>query len=94
MVSPKTWDRIIGNVEPVSTVLGTVLGDCFIIYAINYVLVCLRLEKAMEIGFKKWNKCLMSGLYTDSPLTLFWDYKKKTVLVCMKWIINVHVFWH
>ena len=30
---------------------------------------------AMEIGFKKWNKCWMSGLPTDSPLALFWDCK-------------------
>ena len=29
----------------------------------------------MEIGDKKWNKCLISGLPTDGPLALFWDYK-------------------
>ena len=49
---------------------------------------------AMEIGFKKWNKCLMSGLPTDSPLALFWDCKnspnlyemdqKRPCIVCMK----------
>ena len=49
--------------------VGTVLGVCFIIYAINCVLVCMRPEMAME----KWNKCLMSGLPMDSPLALFWD---------------------
>ena len=54
-------------------VLGTDLGVCFIIYAINCVLVCVRPEMAMEIGFKNWNKCLMSGLPTDNPLALFWD---------------------
>ena len=26
---------------------------------------------AVEIGFKKWNKCWMSGLPTDSPHALF-----------------------
>ena len=36
-------------------VLGTVLGVCVVIYVINYVLVCMRPEMAMEIGFKKWN---------------------------------------
>ena len=35
---------------------------------------------AMEIGFKKWNKCLMSGLPTDSPLALFWDCKNSPSL--------------
>ena len=49
---------------------------------------------AMEIGFKKWNKCLMSGLPTNSTLALFWDYKnnprlyemdqKCPCVVCMK----------
>ena len=28
-----------------------------IIYDINYVLVCIRPEMAMEIGFTKWNRC-------------------------------------
>ena len=55
------------------TVLGTSLGVCVIIYTINCVLVCMRPKMTMEIGFKKWNKCLMSGLPTDSPLALFWD---------------------
>ena len=49
---------------------------------------------AMEIGFKKWSKCLMSGLPMDSPLALFWDCKtvpglcelnqKRPYVVCMK----------
>ena len=37
---------------------------------------------AMEIGFKKWNKCRMSGLPTDSPLALFWDCKKNSHSLC------------
>ena len=55
------------------TVLETDLGVCVIIYIINCVLVSKRPEMGKEIGFKKWNKCLMSGLPTDSPLALFWD---------------------
>ena len=39
-----------------------------IIFAINYVLVCMMPEMAMVFGFTKWNRCLMSGLPTDSPL--------------------------
>ena len=35
---------------------------------------------AMEISFKKWNKCRMSGLPTDSPLALFWDCKNSPSL--------------
>ena len=35
--------------------VGTVLGVCFIIYAINCVLMCMRPEMAMEIDFKKLN---------------------------------------
>ena len=69
--------------EPIWVVrdcVGTVLSVCFIIYAINCVLVCMRPEMAMEIGFKKWNKCLMSELPTDSPLALFWDCKNSPSL--------------
>ena len=39
------------------------------------MLVCMRPGIAMEIGFKNWNRCRMSGLPVDSPLTLFWDCK-------------------
>ena len=76
MIGPKTWDQNVKFLEPIWAVrdcVGTVLGGCFIIYAINCVLMCMRLEMAMEIGLKKWNKCLMSGLPTDRPLALFWD---------------------
>ena len=44
----------------------------------------------MEIGFKKWNKCLMSGLPTNSPLALFWDCKNNPSLYEMD-KKNVHV---
>ena len=52
--------EILGTHLTVRDSVGTDLGVCDIIYAINYVLVCMRPEMAMEIGFKKWNKCLMS----------------------------------
>ena len=35
------------------TILRTVLGVCVAIYVINYVLVCIRPEMAMEISFQK-----------------------------------------
>ena len=30
-------------------------------------------ENGHGTGFKKWNKCWMSGLPMDSPHALFWD---------------------
>ena len=54
--------------EPVLDSPRTVCETCVIIYAINYVLMCMRPEMAMVFGFTKWNQCLMSGLPTDSPL--------------------------
>ena len=89
LIGPKTWDRIVGICEPVLDSVGTVLGGCVIIYAINYVLVCMRQVMAMVFGFTKWNRCLMSGLPTNSPLLGFGTAKK--VSVCMNWIKNVHV---
>ena len=46
----------------------------------------------MEFGSTKRNRCRKSELLVDSPLALFGTVK--IVPVCMKWIINVHVFWH
>ena len=72
----------------------TVWASCDIIYAINCVLVCMRPEMAMGIGFIKWNQCWMSGLPTDSPLLCFGTVKnspglygfdqKHPYVVCMK----------
>ena len=62
-------------VEPVLGNVGTVLGGCVMIYAVNYVLVCMRPEIAMNFDFTKWNRCLMSGLPTDSPLLGFGTVK-------------------
>ena len=62
--------KFLGHIWSVHSSVGAVWAA---IYALNHVLVCMRLEMAMEIGFKKWNKGMMSGLPTDSPLALFWD---------------------
>ena len=43
---------------------------CVIIYAINYGLDVIVSEMAMEFGSTKWNRCLMRGLPTDSPLLI------------------------
>ena len=65
---PKLGTELLEYFEPVLISIGTVLGGCMIIYAINYVLVCMRPVMAMVFGFTKWNRCFVSGLPTDSPL--------------------------
>ena len=65
--------KFLGHIWSVRGSVGAVLGVCVVICVINPALVCLRPKMAMEIGFKKWNKCMMSGLPTDNPLSLFWD---------------------
>ena len=54
--------------EPVLDCLWTVLGGCMIVYTINYGLSVFGPEMAMDFGSTKWNRCLVSGLPTDSPL--------------------------
>ena len=39
-----------------------------IIYAINYGLGVFGPEMAMDFSSTKWNRCLVRGLPTDSPL--------------------------
>ena len=41
-----------------------------IIYAINYGLGVFGSEMAMDFGSTKWNRCLVGGLPTDSPLPI------------------------
>ena len=60
---------------PVWDSLQTVWAPWVINYTINYVLVCMRQELTIGIGFKKWNQCWMSGLPTDSPLFCFGTVK-------------------
>ena len=60
--------ELLEYMEPVLDSLGAVLGGCVIIYAINYGLGVLGPEMAMDFGSTKWNRCLVSGVPTDSPL--------------------------
>ena len=60
-----------------------------IIYAINYGLGVFGLEMAMDFGSTKWNRCLVSGLPTDSPLLV--RGLLKTVLVCLVGPKMIHV---
>ena len=53
----------------------TVWASSGIIYAINCVLVCMRPKMAMEFGSTKWNRYVVSGLPTDSPLFCFGTVK-------------------
>ena len=68
---PKLETELLEYFEPVLDNVGTVLDGCVIIYAINYVLVCIRPEMAMDFGSTKWNRCLVSGLPTNIPLLCF-----------------------
>ena len=68
MISPETWDRIAGNLGHVLDNPRTVCVACVIIYAINYSLGVVGLEMAMDFGSTMWNRCLVRGLPTDSPL--------------------------
>ena len=67
---PKLGTELLKNVEPVLDSLGTVWVVCVIIYAINYGLDVVGPEMAMDFGSTKWNRCLVSGLPTDSPLLI------------------------
>ena len=61
--------------------VGTVLGVCIIIYAINCVLVCRRPEMGIEFSPTKWNRCWVSRLPTDSPLFCFGTVKNSPEFV-------------
>ena len=94
LIDPKIWNR---NVEIFRAVLDsprTVWAPCVIHYTLNCVFVCMRPEMAMELGSTKWNRCLVSGLPTDSPLLCFRTVEnrpslyeldqKRPCVVCMK----------
>ena len=80
--------------EPVLDSPRTVWAPWVIICAINCVLMGMRPEMAMEFGSTKWNRCLVSGLPTDSPLLCFGTVKNSPgsyeldqnhpCVVCMK----------
>ena len=65
---PKLGTELLKNLEPVLDSLGTVWVVCVIIYAINYGLGVVGPEMAMDFCSTKWNRCLVRGLPTDSPL--------------------------
>ena len=93
LIDPKTWDQIVGIFGDGLDSPQTVWLSLVMIYALIHGLVCMRSGMAMEFWSAKKNRCWMSGLPTDSPLALFWGLLK-TVPDCVKWTINVHVFWH
>ena len=51
--------------------VGAVLGVCFIIYEINWVLVCMGPEMAMEFRFTRWNRCWMVVVNSYPRVSLF-----------------------
>ena len=55
LIGPKTWDQIVGIFGSHFDSPRTVWAASDIIYAINYGLVCIRPEMAMDFGFTKWN---------------------------------------
>ena len=67
---PKLGTELLEYFEPVLDNLGTVCVVCMIIYAINYSLGVFGPEMAMDFGSTKWNRCLVSGLPTDSLLLI------------------------
>ena len=65
MIGPKTWDRIIGNYLS-SFGQSVQTTDCFgaanvQFCAINYALMCIRPEMAMNFGFHEVESMLDSG---------------------------------
>ena len=80
---PKFGTELLEYFELVLDSPRNVWVTCVIIYALNYVLVCMRPEMEMDFGFTKCNRCLMSGLPTDSPLLGLGLLK--TAPVCIGW---------
>ena len=65
---PKLGIELLEYLELVLDSLGTVWVVCVIIYTINYGLGVVGPEMAMDFGSTNWNRCLVRGLLTDSPL--------------------------
>ena len=80
---PKLGTELLEYFEPVLDSPRTVWATCVIIYALKYVLVCMRPEMSLDFGFTKWNRCLMSRLPTDNPLLGLG--LQKIALVCIGW---------
>ena len=65
---PKLGTEMLEFLELVLDSPRTVWVACVIIYAINYGLDVVGPDMAVDFGSIKWNRCLVSGLPTDSPL--------------------------
>ena len=61
LIGPKTWDLIVGIFGARLDSPLTVWASYVVIYVSNHVLVCMRLEMAMDFGFTKWNPCWVIG---------------------------------
>ena len=55
------WKKFVKPNCAVRGSVGTELGVCVMIYTINHVLVCMRPEWPLDLGFTKWNRCLVIG---------------------------------
>ena len=86
---PKLGIELLEYLEPVLDSLGTVWVVFVIIYAINYGLGVVGPKMAMDFGSTRWNRCLVRGLSTDSPLLI--KGLLKTVPVCLIRTKMVHV---
>ena len=75
LISPKTWDLIVGTFGAILDSPQTVWAAWVVIYALNHVLVCMRLGMVMDFRFTKWNRGWTSGLPMDSPLLDFGTVK-------------------
>ena len=62
---------------------------CVIIYAINYGLGVVEPEMAMDFDSTKWNRCLVRGLPTDSPLHGCGTVKNPVCFLDGKWSMCV-----
>ena len=69
-VIPKLGTELLEELEPVLDSPRTIWVLCMIIYAINYGLGVVGPKMAMDFGSTKWNRCLVKGLSTDSPLLI------------------------
>ena len=67
---PKLGTELLENLELFLDRPRTVWVGCVMIYAINYGLDVVGSEIAMNFGSTKWNRCLVRGLPTDSPLLI------------------------
>ena len=85
LVSPKTWDLIIG-------IFGTTFGQsrtdpgmkmvplCYNC-VLNYGLGVVGPEMAVDLCSTKWNRCLVRGLSTDCPLLILGTIKNNPDLL-------------